>query len=150
MAKSKIPVLGQLQLSEEQWTTKSNKHAAAIRSRQTLKQAIKAQMLLVKGQQEYGAVRADSNEHSGPVPWFWLNEDEGEYRTVIRYGTSPIHFDRRRGLSTIRCGPDLESVISVYERIIKAADAGELDEELDRIARSRGRGRNKPHSNSAT
>ncbi len=72
--------------------------------------------------------------------WYWPRE--GRYYTEVRYGSSPLNFGS--GLA-IDCGESLTDVIKTLRMLMEASDAGELDEELARIAAQRSRYREVPH-----
>lgn len=65
----------------------------------------------------------------------WYEKIGGEYYTAFKYGVRDVEI---KGAKMFHCGPDLEDVISVYDIVEKAANAGELDVKLDAIAREIG------------
>lgn len=69
--------------------------------------------------------------------WFFQTPED-TWATVVRYGTSTIDLG---GGTTVEAGPQLADLIKVYDVIIEAVKAGELDAELKKAAvRRRGDG----------
>lgn len=58
--------------------------------------------------------------------WYFEGQD-GNWHTVIRYGTRALEFE---GGDAIQVGPQLADIIKIYDRIIKAVEAGKLDQHI--------------------
>ncbi len=63
----------------------------------------------------------------------WYRKHDGKYYTLIRYGTRILELVP--GKKTVECGTKLEDVKKVYDMVIEATKAGELDEQLKEAAK---------------
>lgn len=63
----------------------------------------------------------------------WYRKHDGKYYTLIRYGTRILELVP--GKKTVECGSKLEDVKKVYDMVIEATKAGELDEQLKEAAK---------------
>ncbi|WP_419797899.1 MAG: hypothetical protein ACNI26_16770 [Terasakiella sp.] len=51
-------------------------------------------------------------------PWFWQSQN-GDYLLTPRYSSQPVHINDH---PSILCGPDLPSVATVLEQLVKALE----------------------------
>lgn len=109
--------------------------------RQVVQDGISTQIALIKDpdfsipKTRYVKVIEDGQEKSvrknvtsKPRPWFWL-ADDGQYLLQIRYGSS-IVIELEKGNPTIITGKTTTDVQRVLEQIVKAVEAGELDDQI--------------------
>jgi hypothetical protein len=66
------------------------------------------------------------------VKWYFKTRD-GNWHTVIRYGTQSLKFE---GGDALQVGPELSDLVKIYDRIVKAVGDGKLDQHIE-IAKQR-------------
>ena len=73
----------------------------------------------------------EGGRNSGPRLWY--QKQGGKYLSVIRYGVRSLELVP--GKTTLECGTKLEDVRKVYDQVIDAVKAGELDAQLAEAAK---------------
>ena len=80
-------------------------------------------------------------------PWYFRVDKT--FYTNLRYGTTTVEFP---GGNSIEAGRDLSDVLKLYDKLVDAIEAGEMDEELKELSARRGRrgGKAEPTQRAAT
>lgn len=73
-----------------------------------------------------------------PVRPWWIEEQSGSLKLLVRYGARPIEFEKGKQAVLLKSKDDL---LPTIELIIQAVRAGELDDQINAIAGVRSRRR---------
>ncbi|WP_424133852.1 hypothetical protein [Roseomonas chloroacetimidivorans] len=133
-----MSILSTLKLSNARRTADANDPAQ--KARQNVLKALTEQRAAVEAAikgEKFQAKRGKGEKAVDKKFRAWWFKQGNVFHTEVRYGVAAL--DLGQGNTSIECGPKLEDVLSTFDVIRQAVEAGELDKPLAAASAKRGR-----------